>query len=166
MVLKMKTFCLFVVVLLSVEIVAAQVKYSTYTNRCFGYSLQYPSTLRMQPADVTGSGRIFLSKDKDIEMGVWAHYNSLYRSVEEEFDEELKRYGNAISYKRILKNGFVVSGVKDGTIFYQKTLYHKFKSTDVYFTFTIEYPSERYKLYNAIVVKMSRSFRFNPYFDV
>ena len=145
---------------------AAQVKYATYENTRFGFSIDYPLTLTMQPAPFNNDGRAFVSKDKDVEMVAWAHYNALFRSVQSEFDEELKSYGDSVTYKRMLKDSFVISGAKDGRIFYQKTLYYKFKLTDVFFIFQIDYPVEQRKLYDAAVERISRSFRFDPNFDV
>ena len=161
---RMVIICLAVV--MSAGVAAAQVKYSNYENGRFGYSIEYPLTLAMQPPPMNGDGRIFLSKNKDVEMRVWGEYNALFRSVQQVFDEALETYGDGVTYKRKLKDSFVVSGTKDGKIFYQKTLYHKFESTDVFFTFTIEYPLGQRKLYDAVVEKVSRSFRFDPDFDV
>jgi len=163
----MRTLSAVSIVILFVVTGAAQVKYSTYENGRFGFSIDYPSTLLMQePPPLNGDGRSFVSKDNEVKMYVWAHYNALFRSVQEEFDEELKIYGGTVSYKRKLKDGFAFSGIKDGKIFYQKTLYHKFKSTDVFFIFMIEYPTERRRTYDPIVERISHTFRFDPDFDV
>lgn len=143
-----------------------QTKYETYSNARFGYEIQYLSDLlKIQPPSFTGDGRIFLSKDKKAEMRVWANFNATFVTVHEQFDEDLKGY-SGITYKRLLKNSFVISGVRNGKIFYQKTLYHKFKETDVFYTFTIEYPNTQKSKFDAIVTRIARSFKFDPKADV
>ena len=145
----------------------AQVNYSTYENGRFGYSIKYPtSLLKMQPPPDNGDGRIFLSTKRDVEMRVWGQHNALFRSLDDEFDAALRNYGNSVSYKRKTVSSFVVSGIRDGKVYYQKTVYHKFKTTDVFITFTVEYPLNERRTYDAIVERVSRSFRFNSKVDV
>src|SRR5262245_53644970 len=108
MVPEMKGLTICLAVLFFASTTMGQVKYSVYENSRFGYSIEYPSTLTMQPPPENGDGRIFLSKD--VELRVWANYNALFRSVQEEFDETLKSYGDAVSYKRKIADSFVVSG--------------------------------------------------------
>ena len=60
----------------------------------------------------------------------------------------------------------MVSGVRDGKIFYRRTLRRKSGTTDVFYTFTIEYPSEARGRYDTIVKRIADSFRFDPSADV
>lgn len=145
-----------------------QVKYSTYHNGRFFFSIDYPSSLLvMQDPPANNDGRIFLSRDSKVEMRAWASYNALFRSVEEQFAEDLKGHeGENVTYKTLSTNWFVISGLADGRIFYQKTLYHKFKETDVFYTFTIEYPKAEKGKYDQIVRRIEKSFRFDPNADV
>jgi len=139
-----------------------QTKYETYSNGRFGYTIQYPSDLlRIQPAPFNGDGRVFISRDKNVEMRAWANFNATFLSVEGQFDEDVKNY-RGITYKHLFNNSFVISGAQNGKVFYQKTLYHKFKETEVFYTFTIEYPKTQKSQFDAIVTRISNSFKFDP----
>jgi len=158
-----KLLTLFAVLIFS-AVVCAQTKYKTCTNARFSYSVLYPSDL-LKPKkewDATNSGEIFLSKDKSAEMRVWGEFNALFRTVGEQFDETVKDYGAGVTYRALLKNGFVVSGIKNDKIFYQKTLYHKFENIDVFYTFTIEYKKTDRRKFDSIIKKVADSFKFDP----
>ena len=143
----------------------SQTKYKTYSNARFGFSILYPyELLQIQLPSFTGDGRIFVSKDKSTEMRVWGEFNALFRTVPEQYQENLADYREKnVTYKVLLKNGFVISGIKDNKIFYQKTLYHRFnEDVDVFYTFTIEYKKSDRKKFDPIVKEIAESFKFNP----
>ena len=145
-----------------------QTKYKSYSNARFGYSISYPADY-LSPQkleDVSNSGEIFLSKDKSAEMRVWGEYNAQYRTLEQQYQEDLKNYGEGVTYKVLLKNGYVISGIKDDKIFYQKTLRRRLKEIDVFYTFTIEYKKSERKKFDTIAQQIAKSFRFNPNADV
>ena len=162
-----KLLSTFLVVLVLALAGAAQVKDSTYNNQRFFFSIEYPSNfLTMQPAPANGDGRVFVSKDKQVEMRAYAQYNALFNSVEARLAEDIKLFGGRVTYKRLLDHSFVISGLKGNLIYYQKTLYHKLKETDVFYTFTIEYTASARKTYDPIVERIASSFRFDPNADV
>jgi hypothetical protein len=164
----MKRLLIFGAVLIFSGTAFAQVKYKTYVNGRFGYSILYPyELLQIQPPPFNGDGRRFLSKDKGAEMAVWGNFNALFRTVNEEYQGTLKDYGDGVTYKVLLKNGFVISGIKNDKIYYQKTLYHKFKENlDVFYTFTIEYKKSDREKFDAVIQKIAESFKFDPKADV
>lgn len=143
---------------------AAQSKYDTYINERFSFSIDYPSDLlTMQPPPTNGDGRAFLSKDGNIELQIWANYNALFHSVEQECAWSLENLKNVeVTYKKVADSWFVVSGTSNGKIYYQKTLYHKFKNTDVFFTFTLEYPKSQKRRFDPVVRRIENSFKFDP----
>lgn len=93
--------------------VFGQVKYSTYHNSRFFFSIDYPSSLViMQDPPANNDGRTFLSKDGRVEMRAWGQYNAQFLTVEEQFAEELNGHElEAITYKTLSKNWFVITGV-------------------------------------------------------
>ncbi len=142
--------------------VSAQSRFATYYNDRFFFSIEYPSDLlRQQPPPENNDGRTFRSKDGSVEMRAWGQFNALDRSLKEEYDEAIGNYGAGVSYKRLLTNGFVVSGTNDGKIFYQKTLFRKSRGTEVFYTFTIEYPASMKKKLDAAVTRIAASFKFD-----
>jgi hypothetical protein len=120
----------------------------------------------MGPSEFTGDGRIFKSQDGTAEMRAWANYNALSLSVQQQFAEDLKDFNGQIKYKMIRENRFVISGVSKDKIFYRRTVYHKFKDTDVFYTFTIEYPKFRKTEFDPIIRRIAKSFHFDPRADV
>ena len=155
-----KTTLLFAIILLiSAGTTLAQTKYSTYTNDRFGYSIDYPANLLTpQPEADNGDGRIFLSHDKKVEMRVWGNYDALSRSLRGEYRDALKTY-IGVKYKILLNDGFVVSGVSKGAIYYRKTLYRKSGDVGTFYTFYITYPESARKPYDAVVRKVAGSLK-------
>lgn len=147
-----------------------QTKYETYYNARFGYRISYPPDLLApdKAEDATASGKIFSAKDRTAEMRVFAHFNALSHTLDEQYKEALKEHDAAgVTYKVLLKNGFVISGIKDGKIFYRKTLFRKVSAElEVFYTFTIEYNESERRKFDAAVRKIARSFRFDPKADV
>jgi hypothetical protein len=145
-----------------------QTKYKAYSNTRFGYSILYPSDM-LKPSklkDASNSGEIFYSKDKSVEMRVWGEYNASFKTLEEQFEDELQNFGKNVTYKILLKNGFVISGFRNGKIFYQKTMRRKLEEIDVLYTFIIEYKKTDRKKFDSIIQKIAKSFKFDPKTDV
>ena len=155
-------------ILIFFQTVSAQSKYKTYYNARYGFSISYPSSLLapQKAEDVSSSGEIFLSKDKETEMRVWGEYNALEQTLERRYNENIKDYGDGVTYKILLKNGYVISGVKDEKIFYQKTLRRKHKETEVFYTFTIEYKKSDRKKFDPVIRQIADSFKYDPNADV
>ena len=155
-------FLLVGILLISASVVSAQDKFSTYSNDRFYFSIEYPTALlKMQPPPENDDGRIFISADSAIEMRVWGQYNAEDRTLEERYERDLKGYTEKPAYMILKRDWYILSGIKDGKIFYQKTMIRR-KNGDVFFTFTIGYPlSERSKL-DTIVKRISESFKFDP----
>src|ERR1035437_6224958 len=165
--MKMKrSVSIVAIVLTSCAFLFGQTTFKTYTNQRFFFTIQYPSSFIMGPSEFTGDGRIFKSQDGTAEMRAWANYNALSLSVQQQFAEDLKDFNGQIKYKMIRENRFVISGVSKDKIFYRRTVYHKFKDTDVFYTFTIEYPKFRKTEFDPIIRRIAKSFHFDPRADV
>jgi hypothetical protein len=150
--------------------VFSQTKFSTYKNERFAYSIDYPSNLKMQPPPENGDGRKFVSKDGSVEMLVWGNYNAGDEMWREQYESDLKYFGEKPTYTVLRADWYVISGMKEGKVFYQKvlqrTLHQKLGNFDVFYTFTIEYPRSESKLFDPIVKRIASSFRFDPTADV
>ena len=69
-------------VVFTCSISIGQVKYSTYNNDRFEFSIDYPeSLLKMQPPPENDDGRTFISGDGTVEMRVWGQYNALFETI-------------------------------------------------------------------------------------
>jgi hypothetical protein len=149
------------------SIAYGQLKYETYTNERFFFSIDYPSgLLKMQPPPENSDGRTFLSVDNSLEMRVWGQYNIEPLTLREKYNLALKGFDTKPKYMVLGKSSFVVSGIKNEKIIYLKTLYRKDKDVDVYYTLTIEYPVLKRKEYDTIVTHIANSFKIIPGADI
>lgn len=142
---------------------ASQNTYESYSNSRFEYSIDYPTEIfTPQEEAPNGDGRVFLGKGGS-ELRVWGQYNALFDTLKKAFADDVKVRGAAVTYKALLKDGYVISGAKGGKIFYQKTM---LKGTDgdggaVWATFTVEYKRSEKAKYDPIVRRIASSFKFD-----
>src|SRR5574341_1362650 len=119
--------------------VSAQTGYRTYHNARFNYSISYPfKVLIPQGEAVNGDGQKFLSQDGRAEMLVYGSHNSLDQTLREVYEQETSRAEHpdrTVTYRVLRAGWFVVSGVENGRVFYQKTMLRE----GVFKTFRIEY---------------------------
>ena len=135
---------------------AGAAEYATYTNARFGYVIKYPpKLLRPQGESVNQDGQRFISPDGEAVLAVWGAYNTLEESLQDNFQAAARESGGLITYQVLKDDWFVLSGVKDGSIFYQKTLYHR----DTFKTFVFTYPESQRQLYDGIIEVMVKSFK-------
>lgn len=159
----MKKLTLILLLIASATIFSnGQSKYRTYTNDRYYFSVEYPSDMfTMQAPPANNDGRTFRSKDRKTEMRVWGGYNVLDKTLKAAFDEALDEIGAGVTYKFIGENSFVVSGIRGANIYYRKTLLNR-AGTEVFYTFTIEYPRSQRSRFDSVVTRISRSFKFDP----
>jgi hypothetical protein len=159
----MKNRILFFVLLLAfASTVAAQEKYSTYSNDRFSFSIDYPELLKIQPPSDNDDGRTFLSADGQVEVRVWGQYNAESKTLDERYLMDLKGFSEKPSYMVLKRDWYVLSGTKEGKIFYEKTLVRRRGDTDIFFTFTVTYPAAMKTKFDPIVKRMADSFKFDP----
>jgi hypothetical protein len=133
----------------------AQKTYKTYSNARFAYSISYPSDLlKPQGEAENGDGQIFLAKD-GAEMRVYGSNNVLEQTLKDVYQEALNDLGKGVTYKLLRRDYFVVSGKKDGKIYYRKTI----KRDDQFLTFTIEYDAGDKAVYDKVTTKIVASFK-------
>jgi hypothetical protein len=129
-----------------------RVLYRTYSNARYAFSIAYPvGVLIPQGEPDNGDGQTFVSRNGRATM--WAYgANSLDKSLQEEFQSAQENI--AVTYKVLQGNWFVVSGTKNGKIFYRKTLMRN----EVFKTFIIEYEEPERATYDPITARIARSF--------
>jgi hypothetical protein len=151
-----KLSILFLIFILSVVAPAAQTNYKTYANARFGYSISYPADLLKAQGETSNSdGQVFANDDA--EMRVFGTNMLLNKSLSKEYNAVVKEHGaENVTYKTLKKNFFVVSGAKDGKVFYQKTVARNGGS---FVTFMIEYDAAKRGVYDKAVERMVKSFK-------
>lgn len=124
----MKKACLlFLLMVFGVNASAAELVYKTYVNSRYGFSIDYPDYLIPQGEAVNGDGQVFLSKDGEAELRVYARACIDDRdTTPAEFlrkaDAEKVKEGRVISYRAKGKGFAVVSGTKGKQIYYDKLM--------------------------------------------
>lgn len=130
--------------------------YDCYTNHKYGYLLAWPKKLlAAQGESDAGDGQIFVAPDGWARLTCWAGFNSVVNQpLKKAFQEAQREPGLQVTYKTLRKDFFVVSGVKDGNIFYRKTV----RTALVQATFVLTYDQALKDEFNPLVGDMARSF--------
>ena len=149
-----------VILALAFPVGAAQHTYRTYHNARFDYSISYPADVLIpQGESENHDGQKFRSRDGRAEMLVYGSYNALNQTLGQRYTEETNLSADhphrTVSYKTLKGFWFVVSGIEDGRVFYQKTILSK----GIFKTFHIEYNNGEKDLYDSLTTQMVRSFR-------
>jgi hypothetical protein len=133
--------------------------HSTMRNYCnprFRFCIDYPSSFVAQTPPENGDGRTFKSKDGLVKMLVYGSNNSLMEKLETRFKaESISSDTRKVTYKLFKPDYFVLSGIENKNVFYQKVLF----KNDEYKTFLILYPIVQNKIYDPITTKIAASFR-------
>jgi len=127
--------------------------YQTYTNARFAYSISYPSNLVPQGESTNGDGQKFRSSDGRAELIVYGSNNALDQTLKGMYDET--RGSGEVTYEVLKPGWFVVSGVNNGKVFYQKTILRQ----NVFKTFRLEYDESVKEQWDPITAKVVRSFK-------
>lgn len=139
---------------------AQKISYRTYQNARFDYSISYPvDILFPQGESANGDGQKFLSKDGQTEMLVYGSNNSLDQTLRQVYEQETnpsqEHASRVITYHVLRADWFVVSGVENGRVFYQKTML----KASVFKTFRIDYSETQKGKFDSITAAIARSFK-------
>ena len=144
----------------SVLAAIAMDSFRLYVNERYGYSISYPVDFIPQGVSDAGDGQAFVSAKGDAKLLVFAStcregsgaYAADYVTG---YKQEQKLGTLAITYSRKSNNVAVVSGHKNGRIFYNKMLVDGDWCTQ----FNFEHDEVMSKKYNAITKHISSSFK-------
>lgn len=136
--------------------------YGCYTNHKYGYVIAWPKKLLTPRGESDdGGGQVFAATSGRAELAVWAVFNNvLEQTIPEAFQEAQKEEGAQVTYKRLGKDFFVLTGFKGQKIFYRKTLLRH----DVLASFEVVYEPSLKEVFDPIVKDMARSFTVDPAF--
>jgi hypothetical protein len=147
---------LFAVLLCAAAGAAALERWTTYANPRFGTTITYPADLFAQhdAAPANGDGQAFRSRDGRARLAVWGSYNVSSDTPESYLESVVKPTG--VTYRRVTATYFVVSGRRDGDIYYQRCNFAA-KPDDVIHCFEATYPAADKAAMDAIVPRLSES---------
>lgn len=133
----------------------AQEGWTSYTNARFGAKADYPArrfSVRDRPPD-NGDGQTFRTPDGRAELTIYGAHNVQQDTPQSYVENYVNHAG--ISLKRITARFFVVSGTRDGKIFYQRCNFPTARDGIVH-CFNLTYPAGE-KDWDAIVTRIGSS---------
>lgn len=136
--------------------------YGCYANHRYGYVVAWPKKF-LQPGGESdsGDGQRFRSRDGSAEMACWGVFHEVIgNSLAEAYSEAAGEPGAQVTYKHLGKDFFVLSGIREGKIFYRKTI----RAGDVEASFELVYSPALKDAFDPIVKDVSGGFVIDPAF--
>lgn len=127
-------------------------QYSRYCNDRYGFCVDYPGGLEMEPPPVNGDGRGFHDQH-GFSMTASGANNAFDDTVKSEMESQTRDF-DKITYRARGRNWFVLSGYTGADILYRKTYVGEGASNHLY----IKYPARKKNEYDGIVRRISSSF--------
>ncbi|MBI3521013.1 MAG: hypothetical protein HY062_16865 [Bacteroidetes bacterium] len=143
----------------------SELNYKSYCNDRYGFCVDYPSDILIPQGESDGGdGQTFTSKDGQNTLAVFRDYDdmlsenakftiaSAYQMETKENSDDPKK---EITYKKLGKTFFVISGYNAGKIFYQKTIF----ANDQLATCILTYKESEKSTYDQISKHVFTSFK-------
>lgn len=133
---------------------------SSYRNERHGFSLSYPAATFAPGLVPDGDdGRVFVSRDGAARLLVGALPNSDGVSLRDYRSLVLQKSypGAAIDYAPVSGSWFVLSGTRDGLMFYERVTFTC--GGRLINSWAMLYPAAERRLYDPIVEQVARSYR-------
>lgn len=143
------------------------IKFDLYCNARFAYCIEYPGAILYPQAESqNGDGRVFKNKQGEEVLTVFGRMNADPDggaiSLEQQYNDDLhgapEENGNkdrVITYQKLGKTFFVISGYKKGKIFYQKTILKE----GAFAYAILEYPESEKEIFDKVSTRLFRSFK-------
>jgi hypothetical protein len=138
----------------------AKERWENYANPKFGASADYPADLFtvLDPPPEIEDGQSFHTADGRAELSIYGAWNANDDTPKSYVENYVEESGAGISYRQITDHFFVVSGTKDGKIFYQRCNFLTHPDAVVH-CFSISYPEQQKEAWDKIVSRVSGSLR-------
>ena len=129
----------------------------TYSNARFGTTIEYPAAyFRMEPPPENDDGRSFATRDGRTRFTVSGSHNVFEKTIPELMADDIAAAeGDTITYRRSGDDWYVLSGYRDGDVFYRKILLSKDGAT--VHMFEIAYVKALKREFDEIAVRMAKS---------
>ncbi len=132
---------------------------ATYVNRRYGFTISYP-TARFKPQEpLRDEGRVWVSHDGNAKLLAGALENADGMSLTEYRAFLLKQSyaGAEVDYAPLRDTWFVLSGTRDGTIFYERVTFTC--GGKLINSWAMLYPAAERQVYDRILEKVARTYR-------
>jgi hypothetical protein len=132
---------------------------ATYRNAHYGFSLTYPSAQFQPQEPLAEDGRVWVSRDGNARILAGALPNAEGFSLQDYRDFVLKQSypGASVDYAPMRENWFVLSGVRDGVMFYERVTFTC--GGKLINSWAMLYPAAERRLYDRVVEQVSKSYR-------
>jgi hypothetical protein len=141
--------------------------YKTYHNEHQNFYISYPANIFVlkepQSSHHYGGEQAFISKDGRANMFISGFYkadplDTGWNGVplKQLYTDALKQKGRNITYKALGKNWYVVSGMENGKVFYEKFIL----ASDRKIEFIIRYPKSQEKIYDIVTAQVIKSIKY------
>lgn len=134
-------------------------EWTTVKNERHGFAIAYPAAVFEQKgAAKSEDGRVFVSKDGKAKFLVGAFDNSEANSLEEyrQFLLNEQYAGADVDYAPVRQRWFVLSGTKNGEIFYQRVSFTC--GGKLINSWAMLYPEAERKLYDRVVEAVAKTY--------
>jgi hypothetical protein len=132
----------------------AQSQWVTYTNVRYAFAVDYPRDVFTGYTESDNSdGATFKTAAPGVELRAYGSYNIDNKSPREYVAEYYA--SRTLSYSSVKRSSYVVSGTKDGAIFYDRCNF----TGDRVLCVKLVYPAPQKEKWDKIVMRVSRSLR-------
>jgi len=132
---------------------------ATYTNKRFGFTLSYPTASFRPQEPLSEDGRVWVSHDGSARLLAGALPNADGMSLDDyrAFLLERSYAGAMIDYAPMRDTWFVISGTREGTMFYERVTFTC--GGRLINSWAMLYPEGERRRYDRIVERVARSYR-------
>jgi hypothetical protein len=133
--------------------------WATLKNERHGFAIAYPINVFEQKSEpTTDEGRVLLSKDGKARLLVGAFENADSKTLEDyrQFLIDEQYAGASIDYDVIKQRWFVLSGIHDGQIFYQRVSFTC--GGKLINSWAMLYPETERKTYDPVLTAVSKTY--------
>ncbi len=126
-----------------------------YANPRFKFNAFVPACVTKALLPMNGDGVFFTNDDKTVEYTVSGHYNSTFSTAEKEYYDILRFIGkDTVTYSDWGRGWYVVSGVKDGRVYYIYCIVGEVTVS----TMSFEYPYDQKDQYDWMIPVLVENF--------
>jgi hypothetical protein len=132
---------------------------ATYFNKRYGFTLSYPTT-RFKPQEpLSEDGRVWVSHDGNAKLLAGALPNPDGLTLEDyrKLVMQQSYAGATIDYAPVRETWFVLSGIRDGTMFYERVTFTC--GGRLINSWAMIYPADERKVYDRIVERVAKTYR-------
>lgn len=138
---------------------AAVGDWTTYRNARHGYTIAYPTArFADDPANESEDGRLLVSRDGNARLLVGAFANAESTSLADyrAYLLETNYVGATIDYAPVREKWFVLSGTRDGTMFYERVSFTC--GGRLINSWALLYPAGERRTWDAVLERIARTY--------